>query len=281
MDKNTPPLAAKPLALALVLGFGLVGCAGDGTTQTNHLSGLTQLTSSLAKAMLNNQLGPLNISMSDSVRNMLAGMVMYLDAQDQQALSNATKESLESGEEVSWKSAKGDSSGSVKTVSSTTHTQQAKVSRAPSIARADNLSVLNQPWQALKSANLRAAPDTSSAKVGGFAAGQSFTALGKTANNWLAVGRQGVLVGYLYAPLAAPMTEKRASEATDLDNLSAASASKQGFDLDAIAPAKAVTEEVPVQTTCRTLNYEVKAGEHEDSQTVNACQSVDGSWELS
>ena len=154
--------------------------------------------------------------------------------------------------------------------------------RAPKIATVQNMAVINQPYRAIKSVNLRAAPGTGAEKVGGFLEGQTFTALGRTDNDWIAVGRKGVTVGYVYAPLVGPVPTTQAKDApTDLDAISTESASAQGFDLDAIEPSAAVSEQVAVKTTCRTVDYRVKTADGEESKTVDACQSADGAWQLS
>ncbi|WP_426153173.1 SH3 domain-containing protein [Pseudomonas sp. DC3000-4b1] len=154
------------------------------------------------------------------------------------------------------------------------------------------MTVLNKPYRTIKSANLRSAPDSNAEKVGGLPPSSTFTALGRTHNDWIMVGRRGVTVGYVYAPLVeaiAPKPMKAASgivsqapvdSATDLDKLDAASAAREGVDLDAI-DAKPVEDTLTAQTTCRTVDYDVKAkGGAAEKQTVKACQAGDGAWEL-
>ena len=51
--------------------------------------------------------------------------------------------------------------------------------------------------------------------------------------------------------------------------------------IDAIEPSAAVSEQVAVKTTCRTVDYRVKTADGEESKTVDACQSADGAWQLS
>jgi len=110
------------------------------------------------------------------------------------------------------------------------------------------------------------------------------------------VGRRGVSVGYVYAPLVELATERKApaqavaasnktaapvaqaaAEATDLDALDVVAAKEQGFDLDSM---NVVEEKVAAQTTCRTVNYNVTTKGSSEQQAIQACQAADGAWEL-
>jgi hypothetical protein len=109
------------------------------------------------------------------------------------------------------------------------------------------------------------------------------------------VGRRGVSVGYVYAPLVELATARKApapavatsskaaapvaqvAEATDLDALDTVAAKEQGFDLDSM---NVVEEKVAAQTTCRTVNYNVTTKGSSEQQAIQACQAADGAWEL-
>jgi hypothetical protein len=161
------------------------------------------------------------------------------------------------------------------------------------------MKLLNTPYRTIKSANVRNAPEQSAEKVGGLAAGSTFTAIGRTDNNWIMVGRRGVSVGYVYAPLVELATERKPATqqvtakasgvtapapvpapqvaATDLDALDVVAAKEQGFDLDSV---NVVEEKIAAQTTCRTVNYSVTTKGSSDQQAINACQAADGAWEI-
>lgn len=208
-----------------------------------------------------------------------------LDEKDRQALAASTHEALQSGGTVNWASEHSGASAVIRPVSSKTVTQEATVKRAPTIQKVNELVALNAPYEAVKSVNLRAGPNTSAEKVGGFLAGQSFTALGKTNNNWIAVGRKGTVIGYVHAPLVQPVQTtahktKIEQQGTDLDSISVAQANTQGFDLDAFEPKDAVSDKVAVQTTCRTMQYELQTNKGNESKTIDACQSADGAWQI-
>jgi len=203
-----------------------------------------------------------------------------LDERDRRALAASTEQALASGTPVTWQSTHSGASATITPGETKTVTRETTVRRSPKIVAVDDMSVVNQPYQALRSANLRAAPTTSAEKVGGFAVGQTFTALGRTGNDWIAVGRKGTTVGYVYAPLVGPVAAAAADTATDLDSISVAAAKEQGFDLDAIEPAAPVSETVAVRTSCRTVAYDVRTASGNEQKTVDACQSADGAWQL-
>lgn len=276
---------SKKLVIATLIGaLGVSGCANMGEWGSKQTWGT--VIGTVGGALLGSQIGGGSGRTIAIILGALAGGALgnwigdNLDERDREALAVSTQQSLETGRTVNWESDHSGASAVIRPVSSKTVTQEAQVKRAPVIAKAENLTVLNQSYHALRSVNLRAAPDTKAEKVGGFQAGQTFTALGKTPNNWIAVGRKGVLVGYVHAPLAAPVTVAKADQATDLDSITVAQAGQQGFDLDTFEPASPVTETVAVQTTCRTMSYELTTEKGTESKTVDACQAVDGAWQI-
>ena len=274
----------RALAVITIASFGVAGCAtnseGWGTKQT-----VGSVIGALGGALLGSQIGGGTGRTIAIIAGALAGGALgnwigsNLDEKDRQALAASTQQALETGKPVAWQSDHSGASATIKPVSSKTVTHEGSIKRSAKIATVSKLDVINQPYQAKSSTNLRAGPDTSAAKVGGFSAGQSFTALGRTDNNWIAVGRKGVTVGYVYGPLVGPVAAKT-DEATDLDSISVAQAQGQGFDLDAIEPADPVVDQVAVQTTCRTVTYDVRTAKGSESKTVDACQAPDGAWQL-
>ncbi|NLC36767.1 MAG: SH3 domain-containing protein [Alcaligenaceae bacterium] len=274
----------KVVATLIIASVGMTGCATTGDWGSKQTAGT--LLGTIGGALIGGQIGGGSGRTVAIIAGALAGGALgnwigsNLDKKDQEALALSTQQALESGRTVAWASDHSGATATITPVSSKQVSQTATVKRSARIARVDNLSVINQPYEALRSANLRAAPNTSAEKVGGFAVGQSFSALGRTDNNWIAVGRQGVTIGYVHAPLVAPVKKHKEDHATDLDTLTVADAQTQGFDLDAIQPAAPVVENVAVQTTCRTVQYDIKTTKGSDSKTVDACQGADGAWQI-
>lgn len=208
-----------------------------------------------------------------------------LDERDQQALAQKSQEALDSGRSMEWKSNHSGASATIRPGAERTVSKNTSIKRSPSVVKVDTLTNLNRPYSAQNSVNLRAGPGTEYDVVGGFKRGQSFTALGRTDNNWIAVGRQGVVVGYVHAPLVREIRsnaerQKVANQGVDLDKITVAQAKDQGFDLDAIEPKAAKTDRVSVQSTCRQVEYNIKTQAGQESRQVEACQGSDGAWQL-
>lgn len=280
--------AKKITAAVAICAIGLTGCATtDGGGGWGNKQTWGTVLGTVGGALIGSQIGGGSGRVIATMVGALAGSALgnwigsNLDEKDRQALAASTHEALESGGSVSWSSEHSGASAVIRPISSKTVTQEATVKRAPTIQKVSELIALNAPYEATKSVNLRAGPNTSAEKVGGFLVGQSFTALGKTKNNWIAVGRKGTVVGYVHAPLVRPVqTQVKQEQGTDLDSISLAQASSQGFDLDAFEPKEAVSDHVVVETTCRTMQYDLKTAQGNESKTVDACQAADGAWQI-
>jgi surface antigen len=205
-----------------------------------------------------------------------------LDERDRQALAMETQKALltaQDGESQHWQSGHSGAKATITPVSTTTRTQSTGLRRTAKVINVDELAVINAPYEVTKGVNIRRGPSTSYDRIGSLAAGTSFTALGRTDNNWIAVGRQGVAVGYIYAPLTRPVMDVQDSTATDLDTMivSNNNPDQSGFDLDSM---EIVTDQITASTQCRTVAYDIQASEGRESEQVELCQAADGAWEL-
>lgn len=293
--------AKKTAAALLVLSMGFSsGCATSGNDWANK-ENIGTVLGGAAGVLIGSRVGSGGGRTAAMLIGGLAGALVgktigaKMDESDRLALAAQTQQVLntnQDGQVGRWQSDHSGSSAQITPVSTATESRQVAVKRLPKIRPVTDMTVLNKPYRAIKSANLRSAPDSGAEKVGGLPPNSTFTALGRTHNDWIMVGRRGVTVGYVYAPLveavaAKPVavasraaTQAPADSATDLDTLDAASAAQQGVDLDAI-DAKPVEDKLTAQTTCRTVNYDVKAKDGAaEKQTVKACQAGDGAWEL-
>jgi outer membrane lipoprotein SlyB len=293
--------AKKATAVLLVLSIGFSsGCATSGSDWANK-ENIGTVIGGAAGVLIGSRIGGGGGRTAAMLIGGLAGALLgktigaKMDETDRLALAAQTQQVLnrnQDGQATQWQSDHSGSSAQITPVSTATESRQVAVKRLPKIQPVTDMTVLNKPYRAIKSANLRSAPDSNAEKVGGLPPSSTFTALGRTHNDWIMVGRRGVTVGYVYAPLVEAVAPKAvavassattkavADSATDLDNLDAASAARQGVDLDAI-DAKPVEDKLTAQTTCRTITYDVKAKDSQaEKQTVKACQAGDGAWEL-
>lgn len=278
----------KPLAIATLAAsiISMSGCAGLAENQYLNQENIGAAVGVLAGVALGSQVGSGSGRTAAMLVGALAGGALgksigaRLDTRDRQALALKTQQLLEQdiNQPVVWTSDHSGAQATIIPVSTTTQTQNVQVQRTTQVTAVPNMTLLNQTYYAHKSANVRSAPSTSASKVGGLPTGSSFTAIGRTDNNWIMVGRKGVSIGYVYAPLvsAKPMaTIAAASTATDLDSMPDTVAKQQGFDLDSIQ-----TETVSATTACKTLEYSVTTQGNTENQQVQACQASDGAWEL-
>lgn len=291
--------AKKTGGCVLALSIGLSsGCANMSDNQWVNKENIGTLVGGAAGVLIGSQIGSGGGRTAAMLIGGLAGGMLgktigaKMDESDRQALALQTQQALNNsrdGQVTTWNSGHSGASAQITPVSTEVQTRQVAVKRSPKIQSVSNVTMLNKTYRTVKSANLRNAPDSNAEKVGGLLPNSTFTAIGRTDNDWIMVGRKGVTIGYVYAPLVQPVTAKATSvastapaadAATDLDQLDTASAARQGFDLDAVDAAP-VQENLTAQTTCRTVNYDVKAqGSASEKQTVKACQAGDGAWEL-
>lgn len=269
------------------------GCAGLAENEWLNQENVGTLAGVAVGVLVGSQVGSGSGRTAAMLAGALAGGMIgksigaKLDQRDRQALAVQTQQVLDYGQDgqaTTWTSSHSGASAQITPVSTQTQAREVAVKRSAQIQAVPNMTLLNKTYQAVKSANVRSAPSTTAEKVGGLTPGSTFTAIGRTDNDWIMVGRRGVSIGYVHAPLvkpaAAPSTssaQTAQAPATDLDALDVASAKQQGFDLDSIS---VVDEKVVAQTTCRTVNYSVSAQGAQESQTVQACQAADGAWEL-
>lgn len=291
----------------LVLGASIAsaaGCANMSQNEWLNQENIGAVAGAAAGILIGSQVGSGSGRTAAMLVGALAGGMLgktigaKLDDRDRQALAAQTQQVLESGKDgqvTNWTSAHSGATAQITPVSTKTESRQVAVKRTAQVQAVPNMKLLNSPYRAVKSANVRNAPDQSAEKVGGLAAGSTFTAIGRTDNNWIMVGRRGVSVGYVYAPLVELASERQAPsstdtatnktanpvaqvvEATDLDALDVVAAKEQGFDLDSM---NVVEETVAAQTTCRTVNYNVTTKGSSEQQAIQACQAADGAWEL-
>lgn len=287
---------------AALLGASIViasGCANLSENEWVNKENIGTLVGVTAGVLIGSQIGDGNGRTAAMIAGALAGGYLgktigaKLDERDRQALAQQTQQALQytqDGQSSQWTSAHSGATATITPVKTETVQRQVAVKRAPKVQPVANMTLINKPYRSIKSANVRNAPDLNAQKVGGLPADTTFTAIGRTDNDWIMVGRRGVTIGYVYAPLVEQVkpatvqgsaTRAVADTATDLDSLDLASASSKGFDLDAIdLDATPIEQQVAAETTCRTLNYDVSAKGNRETQTVQACQAADGAWEL-
>lgn len=279
------------------------GCANLSQNQAFNNENLGTIVGAAAGALLGSQIGKGSGQTVAILAGAIAGGVLgkaigaRLDQRDRQALAIRSQQVLDGvrdGQVTTWRSDHSGASARIVPVSTEKTTRPVSVKRTARVQAPGELQMLNSPYRAIKSANVRGAPDANAEKVGGLSPGSTFTAIGRTDNNWIAVGRRGVTVGYVFASLVEPASRSHQAArdsgtvatptprgttetATDLDAMDVSTAKDQGFDLDTV---QVIEDRVAATTTCRTLKYTVTTEGRSDQQNVKACQGADGAWEL-
>lgn len=285
----------------LLLGSAIAlssGCANLSQNEWVNKENIGTLVGVAAGVLVGSQVGNGSGRTAAMIAGALAGGYLgktigaNLNERDRQALALQTQQALQhvqDGQSSQWMSSHSGASATITPVKSETVQRQVAVKRTPKVQPVANMTLINRPYEAIKSANVRNAPTTDADKVAGLPTGTTFTAIGRTDNDWIMVGRRGVTIGYVYAPLVRQVQPKPAvassaapvDAATDLDSLDVASAAQQGIDLDAFdLDAAPVEQQVTAQATCRTVNYDMISNGQSQQQTVKACQAADGAWEL-
>jgi surface antigen len=210
-----------------------------------------------------------------------------LDEKDQQALALRTQEVLSqpgaaNAQPVLWKSDHSGATAQITQGKEYTQTKKIEVKRAPRIQAVPSMKLLNEPYVATSTVNVRSAPNKSADKVGSLNGNTEFTAVGST-GDWLLVGRKGVTVGYVHKDFAEPKAQavtKRATPPVNLDDMDvAASKDTQAFDLDSIQSLP--TETVAAEAACRPVTVSLKSSSGQAEQEQNTfCKQANGTWEL-
>ena len=220
-----------------------------------------------------------------------------LDESDQAELEAATRHALDNGKAGStttWRSSHSGATANITVGKAYSKTENVTVKRLASIEPVSNMSMINQPYVTLKSANVRAAPRLNGEKVTGLQPGVQFNAIGQ-AGDWVLVGRKGVQIGYIHKQLVMPVAEYAALPSTPKKQVSAPAkavakadapitsnplALAKIEDVEANPLAQKVVETPAVSSsTCRELKADLKDANGQ-TQTANttSCKPVFGSW---
>ncbi|MBY6188465.1 SH3 domain-containing protein [Marinobacter hydrocarbonoclasticus] len=226
------------------------------------------------------------------------GSTLYknLSQNDQEDLSAETVRVLETagdGSEEVWRGEDSNTEVTITPTETKTAQRETAMVKLEKVAVPPTLEIINKPYRVTANTNIRQGPGTDYDIMGTLKSGASFNVVGQVQNrSWLLVEKNGVSVGYIYGPLAEPLTEASNSpvqahaEATkqlrpplDLDQIQLEQ--KEVTELDDITlnePQNVVADDVTVQTTCRTLQYSDENSQQKEQ--FQACKASDGAWEI-
>ena len=215
----------------------------------------------------------------------------HLSESDQVAVRGEAARALANsndGETVYWVSPESGAKASITPRGSRRETREVDLLRDKRIETPPAMDLIGKPYVSLgSSVRLRSAPSTSADVVGTLNEGDSFHAFGKVHDQpWVMIGRSNIAMGYVHADYVAEEGAGDEPQATslhggfELDEVDLAQINEQAqatFELDdfEVVGDSFVLNDVP----CRTLDMEIVSESGTETQSVNSCQSADGSWE--
>lgn len=191
-------LAASVVAASLML----TGCANKQQTGTVVGAGIGGLACNYL-ARNTSQMTRLLVTAGCAAAGGYAGNLIgkSLDERDRAELAASTQKALDGQSGTyNWSSGHSGATASIKVGDAYQKTEQVTVKRTNLVEPVAQMEKLSGQYLTLKGSNVRQGPSTQSGKVGFLPEMTEFTAMGK-AGDWIMVGRRGVAVGYIYAPL--------------------------------------------------------------------------------
>ena len=196
-----------------------------------------------------------------------------LDEDDAISISRKSAWALEkspAGKTVTWKNPDSGASAAITPGETQIEKRKIKTARMKGVAPAPSLLLIGKTYKAVRNANIRSGPATGVRIVGGLAAGETITAIGKVERtDWIMVGIDGRAIGYVYAPLIAPAKKQTPNLRESNDGNTPEHA--EGVVVDTMT----------VSTACRNVSYTVKTPDGESAhEEFRACKASDGDWEI-
>jgi len=287
------------LLYAAIIALPLSGCVSN---EQGNKETLGTVIGGVAGALLGSRVGSGKGQLAAVAIGALAGAWIgntigsSLDEADQAAVKDESAKALETaqdGQTIAWNNPDSGAKAEITSKNTRVETRTVPMLREKRVEPLPALTLIGKTYVAHKSANVRLAPTTSSEIVSGFAVGETFHAVGMTAqNDWVVVAKNNRTIGYVYAPLVSPyegiIAKNNTSSANGAPepqapalrptNDAAALTNDGAIDLD---KEGLVIDEVAATTTCRTIDLQIQNGKGEnEASSFDACKGSDGAWEI-
>ena len=199
-----------------------------------------------------------------------------LDEADAISIGRESAKALDrepAGKTVNWRNPETGASAKITPGETFMEKREIQTARKKDVTPSSSLLLIGRTYQAKKNANIRSGPGTQHPVVGGLAAGEKMTAIGKVErSDWIMVSMNGKVIGYVFASLVTP--SKRQSP--DLREAGDRPDFVEGGDGEDV-----VVDTITVSTACRKIDYEVITGDGESAKDeFQACRAHDGAWEI-
>ena len=214
----------------------------------------------------------------------------HLSRTDQVAVRQETATVLATagdGETVTWESEESSATATITARDSRQQTREIEILRDNRIDAPPGLEIIGRPFVSVGSnVNLRTGPSTSAPVVGKLAKGDVVNAIGKVEDEpWIMIGRTNIAMGYVHSSLVAEQDESINNQVPtihgtfELDEVDLAEVNKEANATFEIDEFEVVGDSFVVDTDCRTVDIEIVSDEGAETQSIDACRSLDGSWE--
>lgn len=270
------------LSIAIMCaGFTLMtACANVEQEVEDHKEAVGTVVGGLAGGLLGSRFGGGAGRVATTLIGAAAGGFLgnrignHLNEEDQQSLQNHTQERINNPEPYSseWRSERSGQRAQVTAGPVSQREMNVQVNHASNVQSVPSMQLLNETFSTTQATSVHSGPSRDSNVVGRIPAGSTFTAVGKTGNQWLMVASNGITVGYI------PASSARASKSsglTSLDQMSAEQARANGFDTHSIS--NATSSQTTASVSCRDLQYNMHT-EGKGSNSVQACRNAPQHW---
>lgn len=266
---------------ALCAGLTLMtGCANVEQEVKDHKEIVGTVVGGLAGGLLGSRFGGGAGRIATTLLGTAAGGFLgnkignHLNEKDQQSLQAHTQERINNPEPYSseWRSNQTGQSVQVTAGPLSQRDMNVQVRHAANVQSVPSMQLLNETFHTSQNTEVHSAPSSESNVVGRIPANSTFTAVGKTGNQWLMVASNGITVGYIPASSA---TANKSSGLTSLDQMSEEQARANGFDTNSIN--RATTSQTTASVACRNLQYNMHL-EGQNASNVQACRNSPNHW---
>ncbi|MFP8966245.1 SH3 domain-containing protein [Pokkaliibacter sp. CJK22405] len=223
----------------------------------------------------------LNLLNADYQKGRLGEILGQSSFADHYSLSLKTLQVLTQNKPAYWQNARKTASISIEHLLDKSYPATATLRYVKSIQPVSSLMMDNMPYwvKSAEGVNLRTAPSLDSKVISTLRMGTSFDVLGETSDNWLAVSRQGVLLGYVSADFAQRMYYPMSGSETDLNSLGGplTKTQRSAFELQ---QGDILETAVNLNIRCQLLEYGIKTPTVRRIDHLRLCQNAMGAWHM-
>jgi len=206
-----------------------------------------------------------------------------LDAEDCARLTAQMQQSLQyssDGGTTYFTSGNGNVHGQVVTSNTSYRYEEVAITRAPGVARPDDLVVVGRIRYAARETDLLSAPYAGATALGSVAEGEAIRVVGypRPESSYDLVARNGIAVGYVRA---SALGYRAPAGAESSETLASVAPIRPKPELDSATGDESDVDHVQAKVECRQVTTTLSGSGSSGSSSSTACQTPDGAWNLS